>query len=404
MCTIYFFLIFYISLYKLPKDFNDCILMFFLVGLNIKYTSFFANFLWRAGSINYLWGFNICLIFLIPYVKYWNDILRNNKKDIKNDNSNILLLILFGLYGIPSGMFSEYGGMCVSLLFLLLSIIIKIYKKIKIPFWYFFGIICFEIGYYFLMFSSGLKNRKKVMKSIKDYITITEFLNYSLSEKFYLINDKILARGCSKFFAFYLFLFSLFYFIEKKNKIIKTINIILLSFIIFDVIKLKIRYNSIVFLIIIYISIDISFQNYKNLIFFFGICFYIISILLSFQISFYAKRSGFISFTILNYLSLNILNKLINKSKIFYIISLYTLISSFKFIIPNILNIYKDTNEINKIIFNSKKKGIYNIVIPKKYIKNYKGLLDWAPLTENSKNFPNYSYNKYYNISSIKVS
>ena len=404
MCTIYFFLIFYISLYKLPKDFNDCILMFFSVGLNIKYTSFFANFLWRAGSINYLWGFNICFIFLIPYVKYWNDILRNNKKEIKNDNNNILLLILFGLYGIPSGMFSEYGGMCVSLLFLLLSIIIKFYKKIKIPFWYFFGIICFEIGYYFLMFSSGLKNRKKVMKSIKDYITITEFLNYSLSEKFYLINDKILARGCSNFFAFYLFLFSLFYFIEKKNKIIKTINIILLSFVIFVVIKLKIRYNFIVFLIIIYISIDISFQNYKNLIFFFGICFYIISILLSFQISFYAKRSGFISFTILNYLSLNILNKLINKSKIFYIISLYTLISSFKFIIPNILNIYKDTNEINKIIFNSKKKGIYNIVIPKKYINNYKGLLDWAPLTENSNNFPNYSYNKYYNISSIKVS
>ena len=63
------------------------------------------------------------------------------------------------------------------------------------------------------MFSSGLKNRKKVMKSIKDYITITEFLIFSLSEKFYLINDKILSRCCSNFFAFYLFLFSLFYFI-----------------------------------------------------------------------------------------------------------------------------------------------------------------------------------------------
>ena len=111
--------------------------------------------------------------------KYWNDIFRNNKKEIKNDNNNILLFISFGLYGIPSKMFSEYGGMCVSLLFLLLSIIIKIYKKIKINFWYFFGIKCFEIGYYFLIFSSGLKNRKKVMKSIKDYITITEFLNYS---------------------------------------------------------------------------------------------------------------------------------------------------------------------------------------------------------------------------------
>jgi hypothetical protein len=254
------------------------------------------------------------------------------------------------------------------------------------------------------MFSSGFKYRKKFMKSNKDYITITEFLNYSLKEKFYLINDKILTRGCSNFFAFYLILFSLFYFIEKKNKIIKTINIILLSFIIFIVINLKIRYNFIVFLIIIYISIDISFQNYKNLIYFFGICFYIISILLSFQITFYAKRSGFISFTILNYLSLNILNKLINKSKIFYIISIYILISSFKFIIPNILDIYKDTNEINKIIFNSKKKGIYNIIIPKKFINNYNGLLDWAPLTENSKKFPNYSYNNYFNIKSIKVS
>ena len=120
-----------------------------------------------------------------------------------------------------------------------------------------------------------------------------------------------------KIFKFYLILFSLFYFFEKKNKIIKAINIILLSFVIFVVINLKIRYNFIAFLIIIYISIDISLQNYKNLIFFFGKYFYIISILLSFQISFYAKRSGFISFTILNYLSLNILNKLINKSKIF---------------------------------------------------------------------------------------
>ena len=403
ICTIFFFLIFYLSLYKLPKDLNDCILMFFLVGLNIKYTSFFANFLWRAGCINYLWGFNICFIFLIPYVKYWNEILRNDKKDIKI-NKNIILIILFGLYGIPSGMFSEYGGMCVSLLFILLTVIIKIYKKIKIPFWYSFGIICFEIGYYFLMFSSGLKKRKKFMKTIKDYITIKEFLNLSLKEKFYLINDKILTRGCTNFLGFYLFLFSIFYLIEKKNKIIKSINIILLSSAIFIVINIKIKYNFIAFLIIIYLSIDISFQNYNNLIYLFGICFYIISILLSFQITFYAKRSGFISFNILNYLSLNILNKLINKSKIFYIISIYILITSFIFIIPNIFNIYKDSNEINKIIFNNKKNRNYNIVIPRKLINDYNGLLDWATLTEDSKNFPNYSYNNYYKIKSIKVS
>ena len=79
MCTI-FFSIFYLSLYKLPKDLNDCILLFFLVGINMSYTSFFANFLWRAGCVNYLWGFNICFVFLIPYVKYWNEILRNDKK------------------------------------------------------------------------------------------------------------------------------------------------------------------------------------------------------------------------------------------------------------------------------------------------------------------------------------
>ena len=30
------------------------------------------------------------------------------------------------------------------------------------------------------------------MKKIKEYITIKEFINYSLTEKFYLINDKIL--------------------------------------------------------------------------------------------------------------------------------------------------------------------------------------------------------------------
>ena len=413
ICTIFFFLIFYLSLYKLPKDLNDCILMFFLVGLNIKYTSFFANFLWRAGCMNYLWGFNICFVFLIPYVKYWNEILINDKKDLKN-NKNIILIILFGLYAIPSGMFSEYGGICVSLLFLLLTIIIKFYKKIKIPFWYIYGIICFEVGYYFLMFSSGLKNRKKYMKTIKNYITIKEFLNLSLIEKFYLINEKILSRGCSNFLGFYLFLFSIFYLNEKKNKIIKSIYIksiyiILLSFAIFIVINLKKKYNlkkynSIVYIIIIYLSIDISFQNYNNLIYLFGILFYIISILLSFQIRFYAKRSGFISFNILNYLSLNILNKLINKSKIFHIISIYILISSLKFIIPNIFHIYNDSNEIDKIIFNNKKNGTYNIIIPRKLINNYNGLLDWATLTEDSKKFPNYSYNNYYNIKSIKVS
>jgi len=57
------------------------------------------------------------------------------------------------------------------------------------------------------------------MISIKDYITINEFLNYSLTEKFNLINDKILTRGYSNFFIFYLFLFSIFYFIEKKIKL-----------------------------------------------------------------------------------------------------------------------------------------------------------------------------------------
>ena len=32
------------------------------------------------------------------------------------------------------------------------------------------------------------------MKTIKDYITIKEFLYLSLKEKLYLINDKILSR------------------------------------------------------------------------------------------------------------------------------------------------------------------------------------------------------------------
>ena len=55
-------------------------------------------------------------------------------------------------------------------------------------------------------------------------------------------------------------------------------------------------------------------------------------------------------------------------------------------------------------LFSIIKKGIYNIVIHWKLINDYNGLLDWATLTEDSKNFPNYSYNNYYKIKSIKVS
>ena len=105
-----------------------------------------ATLLWKSGSANYMWASVLFLCMTLIYKKHFD-----NKNNIKNTTSNLILLLLFGLF---IGCTSENGGIALIITLILFIITYKI-KYNKIPYWAYSGLIGTIISYILLLISPG---------------------------------------------------------------------------------------------------------------------------------------------------------------------------------------------------------------------------------------------------------
>lgn len=137
------YLIYKISLIDLKKMNNILLLMIF-AGLWIYTPAFGQIYLWLDGSCNYLWGYVLGFIFILPYV---NSFLTD--KIIENR----LYQFLFFIFAFLAGAYSENASpayICIGVLLLLFNIVIF---KNKLKIYEVVGIFCSCIGYMTIYFS-----------------------------------------------------------------------------------------------------------------------------------------------------------------------------------------------------------------------------------------------------------
>lgn len=98
--------------------------------------------LWLDGSFNYLWSLMFGLAFLLPYIRVFN-----NQKEIENKAAKILFVLL----GFLAGAYLENASAAVIFAAAVLIILIKIYKKKRLPICYYLSAAASVCGYLFMM-------------------------------------------------------------------------------------------------------------------------------------------------------------------------------------------------------------------------------------------------------------
>lgn len=124
------------------------VLLFFSVWFIIP--SYGDTILWLMGSVNYLWGTTIVLLFLLPY-RLWVDKKRSLVKII-------VYSFFFFISGIIAGWTNE--NTVVAVLIMLIMFLIYYFKNMQYkPYPLIGGFIGFCIGSYFLLSAPGNFNR-----------------------------------------------------------------------------------------------------------------------------------------------------------------------------------------------------------------------------------------------------
>lgn len=181
------FLFFVFIFGRLPRDFNDIVILSLLMFVLMFQSAFGSIFLWAAGSLNYLWAYCALLCSFIPYRLFWGDIFEQDSKNICKSNAlkELCKAFIFMILCFVAGMSSEMIG--------ILAIIVHIgfflyalYKRVHLPLWYYAGIVAFTLGWFALYLSPGHAKRIVVFWELlgKDsFYTLSDLWAMSFGEK-----------------------------------------------------------------------------------------------------------------------------------------------------------------------------------------------------------------------------
>ncbi|PAF41536.1 DUF6056 family protein [Helicobacter sp. 11S02596-1] len=255
-----FFIAFFVLLFaRLPKSFEDVVILFLLLFLVLFFGAFGSDFLWGSGALNNLFGIVLILSSLIPYRLFWQDYYDGKNLEKHFKPSKIKLLGIFALsffagWGFELGIIVVIAHIAV--------LFFAIAKKIKLPAWYYAGVFGFVVGYCVLYFAPGPRKRAKLFEH---YLSLGEIWRLSMYEKY--LRLKMAFRG---FYASVLpasILCVLFYFALLFSKSRPTlvvwmtwIGYVLLSIILFVLLK-HLTYFYLLYLIVLLIAIVVFYKK-----------------------------------------------------------------------------------------------------------------------------------------------
>ncbi len=406
-------LFFYILFLKFPNSLFDFSIIVLFLLLLLLLMSFEEVFLWGSGSLNYLWGFSLSLLFLIPY----------RKLNIKMSFSKTILIFLLGFI---IGMWHESTSSLLLASLIFYFLILKfIYKKF-IPLWFYIGIVGLFIGFCILFFSPGQNNRILSEASKYDYISISNFLSLGVFDIILRLNIvfKNALNQNPIFFPIFTFIISfIYYFLNKTSNIVFSLLILLVSFVLFLFILLESPAIAYIILFSVFVYIYFMSKDKKFLVCSILLFFYFLSILSTFQLLNLPFRSRSLGVLLLVAIILILSKHYLMNKKIQYLIftisicyfsyvyySYYDLYIKWNNLV-NIVSNAKDSYKGDQELINGKIMNVYDVeymgygidlAIPKdEYSFNYRGFSQWWRLSNDINNDVNQSYAFIFKIRSI---
>lgn len=192
-----FFLSFFVFVFgRLPRTFDDIVMLCIVLFFVLFNGAFGSIFLWAAGSLNYLWAYLTLLLGFLPYRLYWGRYFRGKRGKELYENEGALLEILKALGMLVlcfvGGMSSEAVGIVAFLVhigFLGFGIIKSFKEDVRLPLWYFAGVIALGIGWIMLYLSPGHAKRAELFKSWGGFYTLSDIWAMSFSDKVKRLNQ-----------------------------------------------------------------------------------------------------------------------------------------------------------------------------------------------------------------------
>lgn len=408
------FLLFVAIFAKKPQSVlkDISILLVLIVFLLIDIGSCFGSFFyWAAGSFNYLWAWLLILLWILPYRFYWQGVIVNKKKYLKDNN--IIKTIFLLVVGFFAGWSTEFG---IVFVFLQMCSIIYSYfvRKESLPNWYFVGVIAMLAGWFFLYTCPGTSARISVWISYGDnYLSLSEILKMTpidfISTVMNTYNRVLRWPYYENYVSLSLFIILTSFFYKPNFKKISIGLFIILSMLVF--LFLMPRFLFLLYIIFISSFYAIKFrQKDKRLYIFFAIFSFVLFAEFIFIGSTIQKaiprRAGF-QYSFLNFILIAIImtycfDKFRHNFKIrltAFICCLFINLSMIYFVSLECYRMSIKWSLMVESIKEQKNKGIRDIIVDKKtFVPKYWSYGDWANPDENFTEWPNTSYAQVYGV------
>lgn len=388
---IYMFFIFvFIRFPNTKKDIYCIVLICFLL---LYFAPFGADFLWGAGSLNYMWGILLIMIALYPYRIFWQKYINTNKQIIKP-----IFIPLFMIISLFAGMASEQLGI-ITILLHITFIVYAIKKRIKLYTWYYLGVICFVIGYLLLYLSPGNASRASMSILQGQFLKIGELLALPFEEKISRISLLMDYSITNIFKAFLLIVL----FINAKIKIPNKARILYCTFVLLIAYLILISNNGVILhlIAIILLASIINYNRIYKIIFMLYII-YLFLCLSGIQILILPPRARLGEILIL-IATFCILYQYMKNFKIINIAICAICIAYSIFVASEYYKFYNRWNEMLSYIESQKKIGNYDVIVENIFVSKYPNFIDSLLPTDIITESPNPLYAYKFGLKSFRV-
>ncbi len=418
---IVFILSWFVIIYaRLPRNFNDSVILALSILCLLFFSAFGSIFIWAAGCLNYLWAYTLVLLVCIPYRIFWFHYF-NHHKIIPQSYSSLMVIGIIGfcIASFCAGMSNEITGIIVVILHICILCYAIFIAKIKLPLWYYAGMLFFFLGFLALYFSPGHAKRAALFIELNiEYYSIGDFLHMSIYEKIARIN-KVVKSTSTTFIVFVCLLLCFIYERLQQKKWKSTLFIPVLG-LVYGVIFLIptlhfIRHliGALFFIVTCYYIFWIYRQenNAKlSQLYYYAFLLFIIChicLLLTLQVNIpvrarlFVVLMGIMGFILIYKIMLILLPQAQKKIQggIFTACVLYAV-----FVMSAYIDMHIKWNKMAAYIEEQKSKGIKDIVVDSAYFHSYyRRYGDWQNPDKDVTAFPNPSYANYFGVHTFRV-
>ena len=410
--VVFLFAWFVILYARLPRSFNDSVVLALSVLCILLFGAFGSIFVWAAGALNYLWAYTLVLLVCIPYRLFWHNYFIYNTTP---PPPQILILIPFFIVSFFAGMSNEITCIIVVIIHICLLFYAVFIAKVRLPFWYYAGVILFVLGFLALYLSPGHAKRAALSASQGHFYSLGTLWQMSLYEKLQRINDVLRPRGITiATFACFALLFFYERYKSKSYKHIAIAIVIIACATGMQFLGIFPHTTSVImFLIIMYYAYYIYKKEHNiTLSRYYLHAFLIFAVLhvfllLTIQAVFSGRAGLFIVLAgILHYM---LLYKAIlflhpnTERTLQYGVCFFAFLYAC-FVLSAFIDMSVKWNKMTEDIAKQKAQGIEDIVVSPKYFHSfYKRYGDWDSPGTDPKAFPNPLYARYFGVKSFVV-